>query len=385
MTRLLGPAPYGTVALLGTLVNLGATLALFGRELGYSRFGLQGDAGARRHVETHLWRSVLFSAAVLSIAFSLIWIFLKQTDDTNDQTLSIYIALGIIFSSALAMASVRRRLAGQYFRIAATSVIASILGICVSIGWALAISRDAWALAAGLLTTSVVNFVLLGAPNPLHLIKPSGLDRQRRMEVLSLGLSSVVTAPIYWVIMSADRWILNSYAGETEVGVYAFAAQFGLLGALINNGLMATWLTETNRTFEVHGTAALPSIGTNCTRLMTGLLVVWMAISAGGGDALRLLAPPPFHRGTILIPWIGAGVLLYGISSLFVASLFIRGRMRFMAIAWIVGGMAGITSYIVLAPRFGALGVAIGQAIAFALIALVTWIASLRVLAIPLP
>lgn len=385
LTRLLGPEPYGTVALLSTLVGLGGTLALFGRELGYARYGLQGDAETKARVEVYLWRSIIVSAVGFALAISFFWIWFQKGDNAISRSLGAYLALAILLSPTLSLALVRSRLRGQYVRAAVASFVAAIVGAAVSIGWALFVSTDAWALAAGLLTVPLVNLAILGMPSPLLLAQRSGLDRRRQREVLMLGISSVVTAPIYWALMSLDRWFLFASTDSGEVGAYAFAAQFGLLGVLVNSSLTATWIPEAGRAFEAEGLNALPSIAANCTRLIIALLIVWMGVSAIGGDMTRLLAPTSFHHGAVAIPWIAAGVFFYGIGWLFVASLFIRARMRFMTAAWILGGAVGVTLYAAFAPRFGLLGVAIAQATAFGVIALATWIASVRILAFPLP
>lgn len=384
MTRLLGPEPYGLIALMGTLINISGTIALLGRETGYLRVYSQGAQPHRISVESYFWRSTIVTASLVAVAAGFIWHFIAARADIDAAEYTPYVAGSVFIAPMLAMAVIRCRIDGHYRRIAYAATASALFGVLVSISWAMLISADAWALAIGALSGGIVNLVLMRPPITRAILARSNLSPGQKSEIFALGLPSLLTAPIYWALSSGDRWALALYSSTHDVGVYNFSAQFGLLGMLVQSGVMSSWLPESSRAYDEHGASALRSIGLNLMRLLSGLLIVFLAVSAAGGDIIRLIAPQDFHEGAQVVTLLGAGVLFYGVSSLFTLGLFVQKRMSWMVLAWCIGGLAATVVYITAVPRLGMTGAALGYSSGFMMIMVVTALAGQSVLALPL-
>ena len=368
LTRALGPVPYGEVALVGTVTSIATTVALFGIDMSYSRYYFSGLPEESAAVERFCWR---FTAAVsigVSAAAAAGWWWLGPRAGQHPGY-AVMVWAGILLGAANAMAGLYRRVRGSYTRISASIVAGGGLGVLLSIVLVLAWRRDAWSLLAGTAGGVAASVAILGLPGGATIRRSSGLTRSRRWEIMRLGLTAMVTAPLFWLMNSADRWFLGLWRGEGELGVYSFAAGLGMIGLMLNNGIMVTWFPEMNRVYEADGEGATASIGRMWARLVVSLLVIWVAVSAAGGDVLRLLSDPRFHDGARFVPWIAGGAFFYGVALLANTGLFIRKDLTPVAGWWTVGAALNVVLNVGLVRGMGAMGSAVAACLGFALIA----------------
>jgi len=115
---------------------------------------------------------------------------------------------------------------------------------------------------------------------------------------LLVGLPGVITAPVYWILSSLDRWFLQASADSATVGVYAVACTFGQLGLMVNSALLAIWLPEATRLHESGVEDSDRQLAKLITRLILLMAVVCLGASILGGDLLRRIGTlnhPPKH------------------------------------------------------------------------------------------
>jgi O-antigen/teichoic acid export membrane protein len=385
LSPLLGPVPYGVAALVGTVVSLASVLALLGIDMAYARFYLQEDEHKRSAVERFCWRFALTGSLITALVASCGWWWIGDQWLAEYRSIAAYSVIGIVLTVAAAMATTRIRLMGNYRRIAGALFVASVVSSALSIGLALLWRRDEWALLFGTVVGTVTTLLLLGLPNKSILLQPSQLPPETKRAVVTLGLAGSVTAPMYWVISSADRWFIGEYRSTAEIGIYSMAASVAMLGLMLNSSLTLSWFPEASRAYGEKGRAALPSLGRLWSRLVVGLAVVWLMVASAGGDILRLLAAPAFHEGAKYIIWLAGGVFFYGLASLANTALLLESRMRFAAYSWIAGALVCVLLNFVWVPHLGALGAAMAQCVSYGLIALSILIVSHRVLPMPIP
>lgn len=384
LTPLLGPEPYGMAALVGTLVALGSTLALLGIDLPYTRFFLQEDTVTRLFVERFCWRFALIGSVSYALLIGIGWYFFGHYWlPSHYQIVAVYSLLAIILSVAVTMATVRVRLAGHYHKVALAVISAAAVSVLVSLGVAIFWRPDVWALLSGILGASFTTLVLLGIPDRAVFLKRSDLSPKTKRAVISMGLSASFMAFMYWVISSTDRWFLAEYRDVAVIGIYSMASNIALLGLLLNSSLTLTWYPEASRVYGSHASSALAPLGRLWERLVIGLAVGWIAISAAGGDVLRLLAAPEFHPGAAYIPWLAGGVFFYGLAGLANTAFFLEDKMRYVAWFWIAGGVLSPCLNLLLVPRLGAQGAAIVQCASYGVVAVGILAASRRILPLP--
>jgi O-antigen/teichoic acid export membrane protein len=212
--------------------------------------------------------------------------------------------------------------------------------------------------------------IVLGAPRLQTLRLASPLDRHERRRLLELGISGVTTAIMYWVISSSDRWFIGFFRDQNELGLYSFGTNIGMLGLVLNTALTAAWFPEITQSYERHEGASSPeTLGHEWARLVSSLLLVWLAVAASGGDIIRLLAHPRFHDSARYVPWVAGGVFFYGVATLAVTGLWISQDLKPTAYWWFAGAILSIGLNIVLVPRWGSTGAAVTACLSYAFIA----------------
>lgn len=385
LSRLLGPEPYGVAALVGNTVALASTLALFGIDLAYMRYFTQESGEARAGVERFCWRLAATGAGTAALASTAVWLWLGDRWVSPQQlSVVLYLAPAVMLSVAITMATTRVRLAGRYslmgFAIACGAVAAAV----ASVAAALLGQRDAWCLLEGTMAGSATTLALLGLPEMSTFVRRSELDRAKKRALMALGLSSSVTAPMYWVISSSDRWFLAHYADAAAIGVYSMIANVAMVGLMLNSSLTLAWFPEASRIYGENRTQALAPLGRLWERLVVALALVWTGVSAASGDIIRLLTAPSFHVGVPYAPWLAGGVFFYGLAAMATTAFFLASSMHWVALVWLGGAAISLTLNSFLVPAWGPYGAAVAQCASFGFIGIgLLWL-SRRVLPLPI-
>jgi O-antigen/teichoic acid export membrane protein len=366
LTRLLSPHAYGVTALAGTVISLASVFALAGIDMSYARAYPSAQPPSGADVEHYCWRFAISGALLASVVGTLAWWFFNRDSMDQDRRLAILIALGIIFSVANTMALTRARLAVRYGAIALTLTAAGIIGVTASVGIAAIWRRDALALLIPMLLGYLIPVLLLGTPSIAGLAKPSGLTRKEGAVLIKIGLAGVVTAPLYWLLSSSDRWFLQYYQGAEAVGVYSIGYSVGIVGMMINGAVITVWLPEAAREYEEDPERARVTLGRLMSRILVVMALIWLAVAAAGGDIVRWLANERFHDAADYVPYIAGGVFFYGVLRLADTGLLIAKQLNWAALWWLAGAVVCSLLNIALVPRYGGLGAAITQSIGFA-------------------
>jgi O-antigen/teichoic acid export membrane protein len=383
LTRVLGPSPYGVVALLGTVTSFATTAALLGVDLSYSRYFLASDPERAHAVERFCWRFAAGTALAASAAAGAAWSL--GLNGGLPESLAVMVVLGTFLPAMNVMVTTRQRLLGSYGRIAVSIVVSGGVSVVLSILLALTWRPDAWAILVATAVGLAAGTAVAGLPSFGLFAKASGLPAAHRWEILRLGLTGVVTAPMFWVMNSADRWIIGGSLGQETLGIYAFCINVGQMGVMLNNAITLTWFPEMLKAYEGSREESAEAIGRMWTRLAVGLLVVWLAVTAAGGDLIQLLASPRFHEGRGYVPWMAGGVFFYGLSGLATTGHAIRMDLRPVAFWWIVAAAANVALNFLLVRPLGAVGGAVAACASFALLAAGAMASSQKRFRLPIP
>ena len=368
LTKLLGPSPYGIVSLLATVTSLASTASLLGIDSSYARFFFTDGQERQGAVERFCWRFAFATCAVAALAAGLGWWCLGPAAGLPPEFAVMAVA-GVALSVLSVMGTTMCRLRGAYRRIAVSIAVVGGFGAAVSIVLALAGQKDAWALAAGTACGMTAGVVIVGLPPMETLFRGSGLPLKDRWEIVRLGLTGAYTAPVFWLMSSADRWFLAAWRGQEELGVYSFAGSIGMAGIMVNSAITLAWFPEMIQVYESSREEAPDQIGRMWSRLAGGLLVVWLAVAAAGGDVLRLLADPRFHSGAACIPWLAGGVLFYGVCSLANTGLLLGKNMKPIVVWWTAGAVVNIILNVLLVKPLGSVGAAVASCVSYAVVA----------------
>jgi O-antigen/teichoic acid export membrane protein len=368
LTRLLSPQAYGAAAILGTVISLVSVFALAGVDMTYSRAYYSAEPPNGAQVEHYVWRFAIVTGVVTGLLSALGWWLVTRNSPDLDPSLGVILALGIMFSVVQTMTSTRARLLSRYRALALTNVLTGVIaagsGIAIAAYW----RQDAVALLIPVLLGYLVPVLALGTPSFSTVIAPSPLSRTEGITLLKIGFAGVVTAPMFWLLSSSDRWFLQRFHGAETVGIYSIGYSVAVIGMMVNTAVMSVWGPEASREYEQGPELARISLGRLMSRLIGAMALIWLVAASAGGDMVRWLANERFHGAADVVPFIAGGVFFYGAAQLAMYGLVLVKKLKWAAAWWFVGGFFCAACNFVLVPRFGGLGAAMTQTLSFAVI-----------------
>ncbi len=368
LTHLLAPQAYGTAAMVGTIMSLVSVIALAGMDMSYVRAYQDTSILASSNVEAFAWRYVLGSGFLAACILGLAWPLIAHVF-LLPEYLGAVVALGTILSLVSTMTQARARLNSRYRAMSLSILVAGAAGTAISLGVAQWWHQTELPLVLAVLTGYLVPVLILGSPPVVRLFHFSGLSATERWHVLSIGLAGMITAPIYWVMSSLDRWFLGFFTDAATVGIYSMGYSVAIMGMMVNTTILSVWTPETAKEFQQNPERAQWVLGRIAERLIAGFACVWLAVTAGGGDVIRMLASSSFHEAASIVPAIAAAVMFHGVVHVANATFLLMKRLNLTLWFWSFGALISIALNLILIPLWGMRGAAIAQVTSFCLLA----------------
>ncbi len=367
LTHLLPPAAYGNAAIASTLISLISVIGLAGADVSYIR-GYHVNAPSGLTVEVITWRFALVTAIAAAVLASFCWHVLSAIlllPSHLKWLVSIGVLLGVIAPMALARARLQERNVSLTVATLCSGLGSTAAAIIVAYFW----RRDEVALILSALAGSLIPIISLGIPPFRVLARRPKLNSADGRKILSVGIAVILTAPAYWVMSSSDRWVLAYFRDASSVGVYSVGYNVAIIGMTLNSAILMAWMPEAARLFETQSKDGLLQVGRISGVMITLLACTWLAVTAAGGDIIRLIVSPSFQGAAIVVPFIAGTVFLHGIIHL-ANTVYVLDKPVHRTIGWwIAGAIASLFLNAVLISEFGALGAAISQLAAFLIVA----------------
>jgi len=200
-------------------------------------------------------------------------------------------------------------------------------------------------------------------------------------DALRFGLPRIPHSLAHQVISLADRYLLNIYRTLSEVGLYSIGASFGLALKLFLSAFEFAWTPFYLGVMREPDAKRI--LSTVSTYAVAALVVLGMGLCAISPDLIRLFTAPDFHAAAAVTPWIALGVMFQGIYQIGSIGLIITKRTARYPVATAIAATVSLAANVVLIRRYGVIGAAWANALAYATLAFVTVTFSLKVYPIP--
>jgi O-antigen/teichoic acid export membrane protein len=365
-TRFLTPADYGVLQLVEMSLDLIAIL--FGSHLGAGIFRLyqKTDVPAERAAVVSTAFGVVtvaYAAAGAAAYLAAPWLseVVFGSDARTDlvRIASATLAVQGLVLVPLSYLQLLKR-PGAYV---ATNAVKLLIQLTMNIALVVVAGMG----PRGVLLGNLVANLVVAAALTVMLLRSAGarMSADVARALLRFGLPFIPTQVASFAVTHGDRFFLQRYAGETSVGIYAIAYQFGILLARIGySPFGAAW--EPMR-FEV---ASRPDRDQIYSRTFVYLNIYLCTLGVGialfAGDLLRVVAAPSFHAAGALVPLITLAYVFYGWSGFLNLGILMRERTELVTAAtWIAAGVA-LVGYAALIPPFGRTGAAVATVAAYA-------------------
>jgi O-antigen/teichoic acid export membrane protein len=365
--RFLTPDDYGAIGLLLSVEVLAKILFRWGIDASFMRFyfDCETDADRRRLASTLFWFLAVVSggiALVLALAAPAIAAVFELHGYEWPLRLVILntFVIGFYFLPFHVMRIGERSktfVTLTTTRSAATLIARFILIVGAGLGVFGFVLAD-------VVVSAVFTLVLLRWFRPL--IRPV-FSRSVLVEALRFGLPRLPHGLAQQVMIVADRYVLGLFAGLGQVGLYTVGASFGTAMKLFLSAFEYAWAPFYFSLMKE------PDAKATFTMVTTYGIAVLVLLEAGlaaiAHDLVRLMTTPAFHGASPVIPWIGLGVVFQGVYLLTSIGLNITKQTKFYPVATGLAAATSVTGNLLLVPRFGALGAAWANAMAYAVLA----------------
>jgi O-antigen/teichoic acid export membrane protein len=272
------------------------------------------------------------------------------------QVLKKYLGLGLILFAVLAIA---RSLTAFYTATAMTE-----------------------GLAIGVL--ALVMFRRGSPPRP----SPTQFSRPLYVELLKFGVPMLIGYELSSIVLSVGaRYVIEGTIGETELGLYAAAYNLcqyvqSVVISSVNQAIMPLYM----QMWDQKGRDETVNFISRSLRTyaLLGAPVI-AGLAAVGPELLPALASDKYVGAAAILPWVIAGMVVDGTSSMLGAGLFIHRKTRIIMGIVVSGALLNLLLNIVLVPRIGILGSAIATLVSYAVNALSLAVAARHLLRVQIP
>ncbi|WP_157269454.1 lipopolysaccharide biosynthesis protein [Azohydromonas aeria] len=375
LTRVLGPAGYGEVAMFQTL--LAALEAVVGLSVagavGRKYYDLPADeAELGRFVGSCLQLVLAAALAVLGVVLLFSaplsqWLGLPAP----------WLPWAVFTSACAAVTGIRLGLwqvRHQARRFGALQIGQGALNMALSLLLVVVLLQG----AGGRIQAQVVA-AGLSALLALALLHRDGLLRLRcwrpdfLREALAFGLPLVPHFAGLFLLNAVDRLVIHDELGLAQAGVYMVAVQLGNAMSLVFDALnkaYGPWLFERLK----RGDDQDKRLIVRRTYAWFAALLLGAALACVAGPALvRLVAGEKFAAAGLVIGWLALGQAFNGMYFMVTNYVFYARRTGSLALATVGAGLVNVALLLVLVRHFGLQGAAIAFSLSMGLRFLLTW------------
>lgn len=181
--------------------------------------------------------------------------------------------------------------------------------------------------------------------------------------LLRYGYPFIFTTLAYWIFGGMDRLMLGEMSNNYEVGIYSTAFKFTIAQTFIVTAFARAWsphllkMYETDANFSEYCERIF--IFWSYLQIILGCLVAMFSL-----EVLMLLSPEPYWKAAEVLTYISYGMIFFGTTQVTCIGIFLKKQtIRLSQAAW----LAAIFNFILnvlLIPSYGAVGAAIGTAVA---------------------
>ncbi len=375
--RFLSPSDYGVLALLLTVEVAAKVVFRWGIDGAFMRlyFDCEAEPDRRRLASTQFLfllgaNGALLSAALLLAGTAGPFLFgTHQYDGALRLVLLNTFVSGFYYLPFHTMRIERR--ASTFITL---GFIRSLATLLVRLLLVIGFGRGVHGIVlADVLVTMSFSFVLL--PWFARLIRPV-FSRPMLRESLRFGLPRLPHGVAHQVIATADRYILGRHVSLHELGLYSTGATFGLGLKLFLSAFEQAWAPFYFAAMREPDAKATFSRVTTYGVLVLALLTAGLAACAT--DLVALMTTPRFAGAAVIVPWIALGVSFQGFYLLTSIGLNITKRTEYYPLATGLAAAVSVSANLLLVPRYGILGSAWANALAYAVLATVSFIFARR-------
>ncbi len=384
LTRSLSRADYGALAVLNTIIALVA---------GVTQLGL-GSAFFRAYsCDYESQRDRLAVISTVIILLSVTSIFTVSTVIMISPWLAELLFNSPSFGASLRIAALvillqnftvpgfarlRAENRAGFFSLLSIVNLLVVLGTTVVLVGLFHMGMDGALLATGGGYGVIVAYTL--PVNLLHARLHFRFDIARNL--LSFGFPLVFNFVSLWVLQLSDRYLLSRLGSLTQTASYAVAYSLGgVLSVVVVSPFVLAWPAAMFAIAKRDDAARVFQLLFRWFSII--LLFAAYACSLISMGVLVIFFPPAYHSAALVIPIVSASIMFFGVYNVFSVGVGVRRKTWFTVIFATLAALVNVGFNIILIPLYGSMGAAASTLIAYAFLALISYVVNQRIYPVP--
>jgi O-antigen/teichoic acid export membrane protein len=362
--RHLSPSDYGVLALLGSVEAVTKLFFRWGVDGSFMRFWYDcEDDRSRQRLASTLFFFLLIVNGVLLVAAVAGAPWLSRWLGTPNHTLALQLvllntfAIGFTFIPfhVLRMQQRAREFSLLAFARSAGTLVLR-LALVVGLGYGVM-----GVVIADLVVSAVVLTVMVRWFAPL--LRPT-FSMPVLRDSLAFGLPRVPHGFAQQVIAVGDKFILSFFVPLSQIGVYSMGVSVGLIQKIFLAAFEYAWAPFYYATVREPGAerifSGITTYGVAVLALMTA------GLSAIAADLLDVVTHGQYTSAAGVVAWTALGVFFQGVYLMTSIGLNITRRTQYYPLSTAIAAAANVGLNLALIPRYGIMGAAYANGIAYA-------------------
>jgi O-antigen/teichoic acid export membrane protein len=355
---------YGILALLGTVEAVTKLFFRWGVDGSFMRFWYDcPDDRARQRLASTLFFFLLATNGLLLAASVAISPWLSTWLGAPGYSLALQLvllntfAIGFTFIPFHVLRMQQR--AREFSLLAfARSAATLVLRLVLVVGFGYGVMG---VVVADLVVTAVLLAVMVRWFAPL--IRPAFSTAVLR-ESLAFGLPRVPHGFAQQVIAVGDKVILTFFVSLADIGLYAMGVSVGLIQKVFLAAFEYAWAPFYYATVREPGAERVFSTVTTYGVALLALMTA--GLSAIAADLLQIVTHGQYTAAAGVVAWTSLGVFFQGVYLMTSIGLNITRRTEYYPIATAISAAANVGLNVLLIPRYGIMGAAYANGVAYA-------------------
>lgn len=367
LSRRLNPTDFADYTLFITAVSLLTAIVLFGFDASLVRV-LSVNSEKTDILKKKIFTlngSIALSAALLSVIS--IYFFLG-----TEYSIEKIILFGcVLFVSAIfPLAQAGLRAENSYKKLFFSLFLGGILTPIISV-WMASIGYSGEALIYGYAIGILVSTLIATRFENYHYFDIHQLSDSSFSEALRIGLPTTITAPLFWVITSLDKWVLNLYANKSDLGIYALSATLAAPYMMIVSSLISSFQPHGLHLLSADDEHSRAELQNDLIVLIYVLLIAWIIYTLLVFYFVVRFMPLQYENIIFLTPILSAAYLCNGLFQIENIKHLYNKKIRYAVNAIVAAAITSAIWLFILVPKYGFYGAAIAQLIGFMILFIV--------------
>lgn len=369
-SNLITTEEFGNFALLMSVYAIGIVIYQFGMQSALNKFFIEEKSEDRKKL---IFSSVFNSILIIGIVFSVIFWFAAPQfsilifDSEKYSYLLILIIISILIETLsffilyllktreLAKKTVNYTIIGGVFNLIFNLILVYQLRLGV-----------AGIILSQLFAGTILLLLLIKVTKEYYLPR---IDSEIFKVIFKFSFPLLLANLLTAGVNVADRFILNSLMGRSEVGIYSFSYRIAIVMNVFVASFSMAWEPHSLNLF--YSNEYKKAFGKTLTRLVTLSCVLLLVVSLFARHLFDLhifgvlIFNPAYKAGAIIIPLVMIGYIFNGISSFYSVYPSISNKTFHFLISDIIAFGINIVLNFILIPRVGILGAAFATAVGF--------------------